>query len=218
MRAHRWLLPFAVLLAACGGQPSAFPTAGVTVQAFPNVEIILPSSTLISTFTPPPSDTPLPTLTGTPQPTDPAPPTLTSTPLIQLAPPTATFPAAPTLRPTRTTAPTPTSASAAPLRFRGVSFVSNALDPSRPPDGSIVTLSVEFTGSRPPFAVKHDNLIGSVNANGDGSFIDAGVVYTFVHFRIARTCGGPIPGTVTVTGGDGQTFTHDYYVSDSPCQ
>ena len=212
-------------ITACGGAPTAFPTAGITVQPFPNVEIILPSSTPAPTFTPLPSDTPLPTSTSTSLPTATPLPTLTATPLIQLAPPTATFPRAPTARPTRTGAPTstgvqlntPTLPAAGPIRFRAVQFVSAERDPSRPPDGAIDTLSVEFTGSRPPFIVEHDNLVGSTNLNGDGKFDDAGVIYTYIYFKIARTCGGPIPGTITVKGGDGQSFTQAYYVPDSRC-
>lgn len=207
----------AALLAACSGQPTPFPTVGVTVQPFPNVEIILPSSTPAPTLTPTPTDTPLPTDTPTLPPTDTPTPAPTATAIIQLAPPTATFPAA-TRRPTRTPASTATPPpAAAPIRFRSVKFVSSQLDTSRPPNGSIDTLSVEFTGSRPPFTVKHDNQVGGNNPNGDGKFDDSGVTYTFIHFRIARTCGGVIVGTVTVTGGDGQTFTHDYYIPDSRC-
>ncbi|HKZ69678.1 MAG TPA: hypothetical protein VJ020_06345, partial [Anaerolineales bacterium] len=51
MAVHRWLMFFAIftlLLAACGGAPTPFPTVGVTVQAFPNVEIILPAETPVS--------------------------------------------------------------------------------------------------------------------------------------------------------------------------
>jgi len=99
-----------------------------------------------------------------------------------------------------------------------VQFVSAVHDAARPPDGSQTTLSVEFAGSRPPFAVKHDGQPLTVNANGDGKFENAGVNYTFIYFTIAKTCGGVITGTVSVTGGDGQTFSHDYYVPDAPCK
>ncbi|MEK7324882.1 MAG: hypothetical protein AAB217_06450, partial [Chloroflexota bacterium] len=84
--------------------------------------------------------------------------------------------------------------------------------------GSLVTLSVEFAGSGPPFSVKHDGQSMTVNANGDGKFENAGVNYTFIFFTIAKTCGGVITGTVSVTGGDGQSFTHDYYIPDAPCK
>jgi hypothetical protein len=217
------LLLIAILpISACGGgAPTPFPTAGVTVQPFPNVEIILPSSTPVPTFTPLPSDTPLPTSTSTSLPTATPWPTLTATPLIQLAPPTATFPRAPTARPTRTSAPTATPPpAAAPIRFHGeqfVKFVSAEYDPARPPNGSFDTLSVEFTGSRPPFTVKHDGQVVVSASNGDGKFDDSGVIYTFIHFRIARMCGGAIVGTVTIIGGDGQSITQAYYVPDSQC-
>jgi hypothetical protein len=98
-----------------------------------------------------------------------------------------------------------------------VQFVRAVPDPARPPDGSLDTLSVEFAGSRPPFAVKHDGQPMTVNANGDGKFENAGVNYTFIYFTIAKTCGGQLVGTVTVTGGDGQTFTRDYYIANAPC-
>lgn len=228
MKAFRRLRTFficAVFLASCGGRPTAFPTAGVTVQAFPHVEVFTATATIVPTeaptFTPlPPTDTPLPTDTPVP--------TLTATALIQLAPPTATIgfvqPTGP--RPTRTTppgtgvqsnAPTTPAPQAAAIRFRSVQFVSAQHDASRPPDGSITTLSVEFTGSRPPFTIKHDNLTGGYNSNGDGQFDDSSVIYTFIYFRVLRTCGGTVVGTITVTGGDGQAFTHDYFVPDAPC-
>jgi hypothetical protein len=203
------------LLAACGGQPTAFPTAGVTVQAFPHVEVILPSAT------PLPTDTvaPIPTDTATLPPTDTPPPTATETAIIRLVLPT-TVPApvfTSTPRPPARTA-TPTSPpSAGPITFRGVQLASVARDPARPPDGSLVTLSVEFAGSRPPFSVKHDGQPMTTNANGDGKFENAGVNYTYIHFTIAKTCGGVITGTVSVTGGDGQSFTHDYFIADAPC-
>ncbi|MBI3242455.1 MAG: hypothetical protein HYZ49_09200 [Chloroflexi bacterium] len=201
--------------AACNGQPTTFPTAGVTVQAFPHVEVILPSDT------PLPTDTalPIPTDTATLLPADTPPPTATETAIIRLILPT-TVPApvfTNTPRPPARTA-TPTSPpSAGPIAFRGVQLAAVARDPARPPDGSLVTLSVEFAGSRPPFSVKHDGQTMIVNANGDGKFENAGVNYTFIFFTIAKTCGGVITGTVSVTGGDGQTFTHDYYVPDAPC-
>jgi hypothetical protein len=201
-----------------GGQPTPFPTAGITVQAFPHVEITTP------TFTPAPTDTatftPLPpTETFTPLPTDT--PTLepTATALIQVKPPTATQKAViPTQPPVvKTSPPTNTqAASAGPIVFRAVQFVSAKPDSSRE-NGSFTTLSVEFAGSRPPFSVKHDNLVGSTNPNGDGKFENAGVNYTFIYFTILKTCGGPIVGTITVTGGDGQSFTTAYYVDKAPC-
>ncbi|HKZ68530.1 MAG TPA: hypothetical protein VJ020_00520, partial [Anaerolineales bacterium] len=146
--------------------------------------------------------------------------TLTASPIIQLAPPTATSPFVQPTQPRATRTPPPTATSPAPIaaiRFRKVSFVSARLDPARPPDGSLTTLSVEFTGSRPPFTVRHDNLVGGYNANGDGQFDDSGIIYTFIHFTVLKTCGATVVGTVTVTGGDGQSFTHDYYVPEAPC-
>jgi hypothetical protein len=98
-----------------------------------------------------------------------------------------------------------------------VQFVRAVLDPARPPDGSLDTLSVEFAGSRPPFVVKHDGQPVTVNPNGDGKFENAGLNYTFIYFTVAKTCGGQLVGTVTVTGGDGQTFTRDYYIANAPC-
>jgi hypothetical protein len=53
--------------------------------------------------------------------------------------------------------------------------------------------------------------------NGDGQFDDSSIIYTFVFFRVLKTCGGPIVGAITVTGGDGQAFTHDYFVPSAPC-
>ena len=212
-------LCLASLLAACGGSPSAFPTAGVTVQAFPHVEVVLPSDTPLPTET----ALPIPTDTATlplPAPTDTPPPTATETAIIRLVLPT-TAPApvsTSTPRPPAKTA-TPTSPpSAGPIAFRSVQLASVARDPVRPPDGSLVTLSVEFAGSRPLFTVKHDGQPMTVNANGDGKFESAGVNYTYIHFTIAKTCGGVITGTVSVTGGDGQSFTHDYYIPDASCK
>jgi hypothetical protein len=211
------------------GQPTPFPTAGITVQVFPHVEITTPTpagpgqadtpvATDTATFTPlPPTETftPLPTYT----------PTLESTPaglgqaataLIQVKPPTATKKVVvPTQAPVVKTA-VPTQAAAGPIAFRAVQFVTAKPDPSRA-NGSFTTLSVEFAGSRAPFTVKHDNLVGATNPNGDGKFENAGVTYTYIYFTILKSCGGPIVGTVTVTGGDGQTFTKDYYVDKAPC-
>ena len=219
-------IPFAfafLLLAsvACGGaQPVVYPTAGVTVQAFPNVEIILPSDTPAPTGRPTNTATATPAPTETPIPTDTQTPTLTftATALIRLASPTATVKAGAT-KPKATPSPTGAigDAPAAPIRFRRVSFVSAQPDPARPPDGSFTTLSVEFTGSRPPFTVKHDGLVGNPNPNGNGTFDDAGIIYTYIHFTLLKTCGGPIVGAVSVTGGDGQAFTTDYYVDRAPC-
>jgi hypothetical protein len=98
-----------------------------------------------------------------------------------------------------------------------VQLVSVVRDPARPPDGSLVTLSVEFAGSGPPFSVKHDGQPVTANANGDGKFENAGVNYTYIHFTIAKTCGGVIVGTASVTGGDGQSFTHSYFIADASC-
>jgi hypothetical protein len=210
-----------LLLAACGGDPTPFPTVGVTVQAFPHVEIFTATSTDTPTATPlPPTETPLPP-TETPLPTETPVPTFTATALIQLAPPTATTGfVQPTLpRATRPPPATPTSPPppAAAIRFRSVQFVSAQHDQNRPPNGSITTLSIEFTGSRPPFTLKLDDLVGSYNVNGDGQFDDSSIIYTFIFFRALKTCGGPIVGAITVTGGDGQAFTHDYFVPSAPC-
>jgi len=212
-----------LLLTACGKASDAVPTAGVTVQAFPHVEIVTSTSTQVLTVMPLPTEAP-PTSTNTPTEVPTLAPTetplSTATPLIQLAPPTATLrfvqptqPRATQLSPPTSTSPAPV----APIRFRAVQFVSAQPDSSRPPDGAITRLSVEFTGSRPPFSLKHDNLVGSFNPNGDGSFDDSAIIYTFIYFTVAKTCGGPIVGTITITGGDGQSFTHDYYVPSAPC-
>lgn len=175
------------------------------MQALPTV--------IAPTDTPQSTDTPEPTVT--PEPAD-TPPTVT--PIIRLAAPTAPPVAAPFNPPAPTSTPPPAEpSSAGPIKFRGVRFVSAVRDPSRPPEGAIDTLSVEFSGSRPPFTVKHDEMVGSSNPNGDGTFDDAGVIYTFIYFQIRKTCGGPIPGTVTVVGGDGQSFTQAYYIGSSSC-
>ncbi len=226
------LVGCAALLAACSGAATPFPTAGITVQAFPHVEISTATlaypagqantSAPPSGEPPPPSATPPPPPTETPLPTDTLPPptdTATATALIQLAPPTATVGFVRLTQPKTTKAAPPTAtqpAPASPIRFRAVQPVSAQHDPARPPNGSITTLSVEFTGSRPPFALKHDNLVGSYNSNGDGKFDDSGVIYTFIYFAVAKTCGGVIVGAITVTGGDGQSFTHDYYIANAP--
>lgn len=222
-----WVLIVAATFACSSGsgQPTPFPTAGITVQVFPHVEIttptIMPTPPVPFTPTPlPPSETftPLPSDTPTLEPT----PTglgQAATALIQVKPPTATKKVVvPTQAPvTKTSSPTNTLAPAAgPIAFRAVQFVIAKPDASRD-NGSFTTLSVEFAGSRAPFILKHDNLVGSTNPNGDGKFENAGVNYTFIYFTILKTCGGPIVGTITVTGGDGQTFTRDYYVDKAPC-
>ncbi|MEK7327858.1 MAG: hypothetical protein AAB217_21645, partial [Chloroflexota bacterium] len=177
-------LCLAGLVAACSGQPTTFPTAGVTVQAFPHVEVVLPSETPL----PSEAASPAPTDTATSPPADTPLPTATETALIRLVLPT-TVPApvfTSTPRPPARTA-TPTSPpSAGPIAFRGVQLASVARDPARPPDGSLVTLSVEFAGSRPPFSVKHDGQSMTANANSDGKFENAGVNYTFIFFTIAK--------------------------------
>jgi hypothetical protein len=221
MKRPRPLLALAMALGAVlacsapgAGQPAAFPTAGITVQAYPQVEITTPTHTPVPPL--PPSDTPLPappTATATLVPTD------TATALIRVKPPTATVRVgAPTQRPVvKTAAPSNTPAPAAgPLVYRGVSFVSARADPTRN-NGSYTTLSLEFAGGQPPYSLKHDSLVGPINPNGDGAFENAGVNYIFIHFTILRTCGGPVVGTVTLTSGDGQTLTHDYYVASAPC-
>jgi len=213
----------ALLLAACTPSPTAFPTAGVTVQAFPNVEISTPSATPTETAAPAPTDTPTleatATPTDTPLPTDtPVPPTLTNTTLApQPIQPTATKRIVVTNPPRPKATNTAAPPSAGPITFRAVQFVRAVPDPARPPDGSLDTLSVEFAGSRPPFTLKHDGQAVTTNPNGDGKFENAGVNYTFIYFTIAKTCGGQLVGTVTVAGGDGQTFTHDYFIANAPC-
>lgn len=206
--------------APTAGQPTAFPTAGITVQAYPQVEITTP------TFTPaptqPPTDTPLPptaTDTASPLPTDTATTAPTATALIQVKPPTATvrvrIPTQPPVVKTAAPSHTP-AASAGPLVFRSVQFVTAKPDPTRN-NGSYTTLSLEFAGGVAPFGIKHDGLAGPVNPNGDGHFENAGVNYTFIYFTILHTCGGTVVGTVTLTSGDGQTLTHDYFVPSAPC-
>lgn len=235
MKIMRRLLVLLLLIAttfACSSgsdQPTPFPTAGITVQAFPYVEIKTPIftpaaiATDTTTFTPtplPPSETftPWPSDTPTLEPT-PAGLGQAATALIQVKSPTATRQViVPTQAPVvKTAPPTNTQAPAAgPIAFRAVQFVTAKPDASRD-NGSFTTLSVEFAGSRAPFTLKHDNLVGSTNPNGDGKFENAGVNYTFIYFTILKTCGGPIVGTLTITGGDGQTFTRDYYVDKAPC-
>lgn len=210
------------ILSACGG-PTPLPTVGVTVQAFPHVEIVQssptpvpPTSTALPTDTPlPPSETPLPT--ETPAPTE-VPPTATA--LIQLAPPTVTVgfirPTQP--RATRTPVASPTSAApVAPLTFRGATFVKAEHDPARPPDGSFTTISIEFAGSRAPFTIKHDGVVMVSNVNANGTFENAGVMYNYIHITLSRTCGGAVFGTLDISGGDGQTLNTGYWVQDSPC-
>jgi hypothetical protein len=228
---RRWysiliILVCAALACSLGNPaPTPLPTAGVTVEAFPQIEILAASETPtpIPTATPSPTLTAVPTLTPTLPPTD-TPSltptlTLTSTALIHLASPTATLRAATAKpKPTNTSAPTNTAAApAAPLIYRGVSFVSARLDPARPPDGSFTTLSVEFAGSRPPYTIVHDHLVSVSNPNGNGTFENAGVVYTYIHFTILKTCGGPIVATLTLIGGDGQQVTGGYWIDQAPC-
>lgn len=193
-----------VLLAACAESTATVPSVGVTLEAIP-AEFYLTATALPTE--PPPTATPEPT------PEAPAP---TETAIIRLAPPTAPPVIAPVVVPTATAVPAEPP-PAAPIKFFRVRFVSAVHDQTRPPNGSINTMSVEFTGSRPPFSVRHDEMVGAVNANGDGTFIDSGATYTFIFFQVKRTCGGPIPGTVTVIGGDGQSFTQAYYVNESSC-
>lgn len=213
------LILIAFLMTACGGGPTPFPTVGVTVQAFPHVEIRQSTATPVTpTLTAVPTDTP--SSTDTPIPTDTVAPTLTATALIQLAPPTATtgFVQPTQFRPTRTPVPSATvPPPTGPLTFHNVSFVGAQPDPSRPPDGALTTLSLEFAGGRPPYNVTHDGVLVVSNSNGDGQFENAGVKYTYIHFTIPRTCGGHVFGTVILQSGDGQTFTNGYWVDDAPC-
>ncbi len=216
------LIILSLIATACGNSgPTPFPTVGVTVQAFPHVEIIVPTETPVTPSpTTPPSETPLPS--NTPAPTDTAVPTLTATALIQLAPPTATtvFVQPTQFRPTKTPVPSPTvppPAGPLTLRVPPVSFVGAQLDPSRPPDGSLTTLSLEFSGSRPPYSVTHDGELVVSNSNGDGQFENSGVKYTYIHFTIPKTCGGHVFGTIYLQGGDGQSITNGYWIDDAPC-
>lgn len=157
--------------------------------------------------------TPLPG--GTVMPTD--------TALIELAPPTATFGSAAspqgqgTAAASPTGTPTSTPLPGGPMVFGKVQFISAVRDPTRAPNGSIATLTVEFSGSRPPYEVRHDGVVVLAASNGDGTFERDGLIYTFIHFNINKACGGNIVGTVSVTGGDNQTVTHDYYIADAPC-
>lgn len=147
----------------------------------------------------------------------------TDTALIELAPPTATFGSAAspegqgTAAASPTGTPTSTPLPGGPMVFGKVQFISAVRDPTRAPNGSIDTLTVEFSGSRPPYEVRHDGVVVVAASNGDGTFERDGLIHTFIHFTINRTCGGNIVGTVSVTGGDNQTVTHDYYIADAPC-
>lgn len=118
------------------------------------------------------------------------------------------------IAPAATTAPATGGGGGSPITIRRVSFVSGQRIGTGN-DGNL-TLSVEFTGGAGPFTISGDG-VTTVTKGITGTYTDAGITYSYVHFVKVASCGGNFAATVKVTDAAGQTASFPYYIGTVTC-